>query len=234
MSLTTGRGPLSANPAGRFNKTVPSGLVYVEPFPRRVRGVSAGRTVLDSERVLLVHRPAQPPTYAFPSGDATEVRSEVEPEADGYVRVGWGAVDSWYEEEEQVFVHPRNPYHRVDCIPTARRLRVELAGVVVVDTTATIGVYETSLAPRLYVNRAQLLVDVLKPSASTTYCPYKGTASYWSALVGEEVVPDVAWSYETPHSECRAIHSHLSFDETKLTVEAALPQWPDQRQIVIS
>jgi uncharacterized protein (DUF427 family) len=77
-------------------------------------------------------------------------------------------------------------------------------------------------------------VDVLKPSASTTYCPYKGTASYWSALVGEVVVPDVAWSYETPHWECRAIHSHLSFDETKLTVEAALPQWPDQSQIVIS
>lgn len=233
MSLTTGRGPLSANPAGRFNKAVPSGLVYVEPFPRRVRGVSAGTVVLDSERVLLVHRPAQPPTYAFPSGDATQVRSEAEPEADGYVRVEWDAVDSWYEEEEQVFMHPRNPYHRVDCIPTARRLRVELAGVVLVDTTATIGVYETCLAPRLYVNHAQLLADVLRPSATTTYCPYKGTASYWSAFVDEEVVPDVAWSYETPYSECRAIHSHLSFDETQPGVEAALPRWPDQSGSVI-
>ena len=194
---------------------------------------SAGTVVLDSERVLLVHRPAQPPTYAFPSGDAAQVRSEAEPEADGYVRVEWDAVDSWYEEEEQVFMHPRNPYHRVDCIPTARRLRVELAGVVLVDTTATIGVYETSLAPRLYVNRAQLLADVLRPSATTTYCPYKGTASYWSAFVDEEVVPDVAWSYETPYSECRAIHSHLSFDETQLGVEAALPRWPDQSGSVI-
>ncbi len=233
MSLTTGRGPLSANPAGRFNKAVPSGLVYVEPFPRRVRGVSAGTIVLDSERVLLVHRPAQPPAYAFPSGAATQVRSEVEPEADGYVRVEWDAVDSWYEEEEQVFMHPRNPYHRVDCIATTRRLRVELAGVVLVDTTATIGVYETSLAPRLYVNRAEILADVLRPSATTTYCPYKGTASYWSAFVDEEVVPDVAWSYETPHSECRAIHSLLSFDETKLGVEAALPHWPDQSRSII-
>ncbi len=230
MSLTTGRGPLSANPAGRFNKDVPSGLVYVEPFPRRVRAVSAGKTVLDSERVLLVHRPAQPPTYAFPSGDATQVRSEVEPEADGHVRVEWDAVDSWYEEEEQVFMHPRNPYHRVDCIATARRLRVELPGVVIVDTTATIGVYETGLAPRLYVHRGQLLADVLRPSATTTYCPYKGMASYWSAFVGEEVVPDVAWSYETPHPETRAIASHLSFDETRVGVEAALPDWPDRRQ----
>ena len=228
MSLTTGRGPLSANPAGRFNRAVPAGLVYVEPFPRRVRGVTAGRTVLDSERVLLVHRPAQPPTYAFASGDASQVPSEAEPEADGYVRVAWDAVDSWYEEEEQVFAHPRNPYHRVDCIPTTRSLRVELAGMAIVDTTETIGVYETCLAPRLYVDRAHLLADVLRPSATTTYCPYKGTASYWSAFVGEETLPDVAWSYETPYSGCGAIASLLSFDETKIGVDAALPHWPDQ------
>jgi len=228
VSLTTGRGPLSATPAGRFNKDVPPGLVYVEPFPRRVRGISAGKTVLDSERVLLVHRPAQPPTYAFPPDDVTGVRSDVEPEADGYVRVEWGAVGSWFEEEEQVFAHPRNPYHRVDCFATTRRLRVGLGEVVVVDTTETIGVYETGLAPRLYVDRRQLLADVLRPSATTSYCPYKGAASYWSAVVGDDVVADVAWSYETPYAECQAIAGHVSFDETKIGVEAALPQWPDR------
>ncbi len=223
MSLTTGRGPLSATPAGRFNKDVPGGLVYVEPFPRRVRGFRGGKNVLDSERVLLVHRPAQPPTYAFPAEDAVGVQCVVEPEADGYVRVEWDAVDSWCEEEEQVFAHPRNPYHRVDCMATARRLRVALGDIVIVDTTETTGVYETGLAPRLYVGREQLLVDVLRPSATTTYCPYKGTASYWSAVLGEEVVPDVAWSYETPYAECQAIATCLSFDETKIGVEAALP-----------
>jgi uncharacterized protein (DUF427 family) len=219
---------LSATPAGHFNKDVPTGLVYVEPFPRRVRGLSGGKTVLDSERVLLVHRPARPPTYAFPADDAIGVRSVVEPEADGYVRVEWDAVDSWYEEEEQVFAHPRNPYHRVDCMATGRRLRVALGDVVIVDTTETTGVYETGLAPRLYVDREQLLVDVLRPSATTTYCPYKGTASYWSAVVGEDVVPDVAWSYETPYAECEAIAAYLSFDETKIGVEAALPQWTER------
>ena len=184
--------------------------------------------MLDSERVLLVHRPAQPPAYAFPPEDVTGVRSDVEPEVDGYVRVEWDAVDSWYEEEEEVFAHPRNPYHRVDCMATTRRLRVTLGDVVVVDTTETIGVYETGLAPRLYVDRGQLLTDVLRPSATTTYCPYKGTASYWSAVVGDEVVLDVAWSYETPYPECQAIASHVSFDETRVDVEAALPQWPDR------
>ena len=226
MSLTTGRGPLSANPSGRFNKSVPEALVYVEPFPRRVRGISAGRTVLDSERVVLVHRPGGPPAYAFPSADAAGVPGEAEPEAAGYVRVAWDAVDSWLEEEEEVFMHPRNPYHRVDCVTTTRRLRVELRGVLLVDSAETIGVYETSLRSLLYVGREHLLADALRPSATTTYCPYKGTATYWSAFIGDHCEPDIAWSYEAPHPECSAIRGHFCFDETKVRVEAELPHWP--------
>jgi uncharacterized protein (DUF427 family) len=228
MSLTTGRAPLSGNPAGRFNKAVPTGLVYVEPFARRVRGVRAGATVLDSERVLLVHRERQPPCYAFPAAAATQVPSEPEPDASGYVHVAWDAVDAWFEEEEQVYLHPRNPYHRVDCVPTSRRLRVQISGSELVDSTMTMGVYETSLAPRLYVGREHLLMDVLRPSATTTYCPYKGTAVYWSAHVGDEHVADVAWSYESPNPECWAIRKLLCFDGTKVHVEAALPQWPQE------
>ncbi len=226
MSLSTGRGPLSANRAGRFNKAVPGDLVYVEPFPRRVRGVTAGAVVLDSERVLLVHRQGHPPAYAFPARDANGLRHEPEPEATGYVRVAWDAVDEWYEEEEQVFMHPRNPYHRVDCVPTARRLRVEAFGDLLVDSTATVGVYETSLAPRLYVGRDELRMDVLRPSTTTTYCPYKGTATYWSAQRGDESLMDVAWSYEAPNAECQTIRGLLCFDETAIAVRTELPAWP--------
>ena len=232
MSLSTGRGPLSAKPAGRFNKSVPDGLVYVEPYPRRVRGVSEGRVVVDSEGVLLVHRPGLPPTYAFPAADVGQVPSEPVPDAAGYVRVAWDVVDEWYEEEEQVFMHPRNPYHRVDCVPTSRRLRVVAEGVVLVDSTTTIGVYETSLPPRLYVSREQLPADVLTPSPTTTYCPYKGTATYWSADVGGERLADVAWSYDAPNPECWAIRSHVCFDETKVSVQTDLPAWPGRPQAV--
>jgi len=230
VSLSTGRGPLGANRAGRFNKAIPGDLVYVEPFPRRVRGVTGGVVVLDSERVLLVHRQGQPPAFAFPVGDAAGLRNEPEAEAAGYVRVPWGAVDEWYEEEEQVFMHPRNPYHRVDCVPTARRLRVEAFGGVLVDTTATIGVYETSLAPRLYVSRDELRTDVLRPSSTTTYCPYKGTATYWSAQRGDDSLTDVAWSYEAPNAECGAIRGLLCFDENVITVHAELPEWPGRTE----
>ena len=114
MSLTTGRGPLGPNPSGRFDPPVPPGVTYVEPFLRRVRAVTDGRVVIDSERVQLVHRPGLPPTYAFPAGDVDGVAVDAEPAAPAYVRVEWDAVGQWYEEEEEVFGHPRNPYHRVD------------------------------------------------------------------------------------------------------------------------
>ena len=232
MSLSTGRGPLSAKPAGWFNKPVPDGLVYVEPFPRRVRGVLEGRGVVESEGVVLVHRPGLPPMYAFPAGDVGQVPSEPDPDAAGYVRIAWDAVDEWYEEEERVFMHPRNPYHRVDCVPTSRRLRVVAEGVVLVDSTTTIGVYETSLPPLLYVSRGQLPAGILTPSQTTTYCPYKGTATYWSADVGGKRLNDVAWSYEAPNSECRAIRSHVCFDKDKVSVQTDLPAWPARTQAV--
>jgi uncharacterized protein (DUF427 family) len=202
-------------------------VVYVEPFRRRVRGVVGGETVVDSERVLLVHRAGEPPFYVFPADDVHDVAFDTEPEAPGNVRVAWDAVDAWYEEDEQVFLHPRNPYHRIDCVRTSRHLHVEVAGEVLVDTTGTIVLYETALEPRLYVGRDDVRMDLLVPSSTTTYCPYKGTASHWSAVIGDTVVEDVAWSYEDPLPESSAIRGLLSFYDTKATVVHDVPPAAD-------
>jgi uncharacterized protein (DUF427 family) len=226
VTLTSGRGPLSARPAGRFSPPLPPGVVYVEPFRRRVRGLAGGRTVVDSERVLLVHRPGHPPAYVFPAADVHGAPTEPEPEAPGHVQVPWDAVEAWYEEEEQVFLHPRNPYHRVDYVRTTRRLRVEVAGAVLVDTTDTLGVYETALEPLLYVRPDLVRTDVLVPSPTTTYCPYKGTASYWTAVVGDATVADVAWSYEDPRPESVVLRALLCFDAARATVRHDLPPDP--------
>jgi uncharacterized protein (DUF427 family) len=211
VSLTTGRGPLSPRRAGAFRPPIPDDVVYVEPFPRRVRAFVSGECVVDSEAVVLVHRSGAPPSYAFPSADVT-APAEPEPAAEGHVRVAWNAVDEWYEEEEPVFGHPRNPYHRVDCVPTARRLRVAVAGVELAAADRTLGVYETALEPKLYVDRSAVQMELLRPSDTTTYCPYKGTASYWTAVVREETVVDAAWSYDDPLDECRALRELLCFD----------------------
>jgi len=176
--------------------------------------------------VLLVHRPGRPPAYAFPAGDVHDVDGlATEPEADtpGYLTVAWDAADAWFEEDEEVFGHPRNPYHRIDCLRSRRLLRVEAAGVTLVDSTDTLAVYETALEPRLYVEPGLVRTDVLEPSTTRTYCPYKGTASYWSARIGSELIEDVAWSYEDPVPESAPLGRYLSFYENRLTVVADLP-----------
>ena len=222
MSLTTGRGPLSRHPAGRLCRDEDGSPAYVEPYPRRVRGIKDGAAVVDSERVLLVHRRGAPPTYAVPAEDAGGL-GEPEALAGGFVRVRWEDVDAWYEEGEQVIAHPRNPYHRVDCVRSRRHLHVEVAGTVVADTDDTIVVFETSLAPRLYVARHHLLADVLRASGTTTYCPYKGTATYLSAVVDGAEVADVAFSYEDPYPACSAIAGLVSFEPALARVDHDLP-----------
>lgn len=226
MSLTMGRGPFSTNPAGYFQPALPSDIVYVEPFLRRVRAHIGERTVIDSERVLLVHRVGQSPRYAFPERDVPAgVTSTPEPAAAGHVSVKWDAVTSWYEEDEQVFGHARNPYHRIDCVRSRRQLRVQVRGVVLVDTREVMSLFETASAPRLYVDRAHVRMDHLVASPTVSYCPYKGQASYWSARLDGELVQDIAWSYEDPTPESRRIAGLLSFYPERAKVEQDIVTW---------
>lgn len=221
-----GRGPFSADPAGYFQPALTTQVVYVEPFLRRVRGRIAERTVIDSERVLLVHRAGEPPRYAFPEADvAADVVNTPEPAAVGYVRVAWNAVTSWYEEDEQVLGHARNPYHRIDCVRSQRQLRVEVQGAVIVDTSDVICLFETASAPRLYVHKHHVQMDRLIASQTSTYCPYKGFASYWSAEVAGVTVPDIAWSYEDPTPESSKIAGCLSFYPERAKVVQDVMAW---------
>lgn len=223
MSLTTGRGPLSAKPAGRFSAPVPEHLSYSEPFRRRVRATKDGRTVIDTERALLVHRPDRPLSYAFPADESGGLAGEPVAEAPGFVHVPWDAVDTWVEEGRVLVHYPPNPYHRVDCRPTKRRLRVTMAGTTLVDTDDTVIVFETALEPRLYVDPAHVRTDLLRQTDTSTYCNYKGVATYWAAAVGDTVVQDVAWSYSDPLPESSPIKGFVSFDAARADVVAELP-----------
>jgi uncharacterized protein (DUF427 family) len=205
---------------------VPAGLVYVEPHPRRVQAVQDGRLVIDTERALMVHRQGRPLSYVFPADEVTGLPFEPEPEAPGYVHVPWAAVDTWLEEGRELVHYPPNPYHRVDCRPTKRRLRVSVGGfkgTPLVDTDDTVIVFETAVETRLYVDPAHVRTDLLQRSETTTYCNYKGFATYWSAVVDDLVVEDVAWSYLDPPPESLPIKGFLSFDATRVDVVAELP-----------
>ncbi|HTZ12741.1 MAG TPA: DUF427 domain-containing protein [Mycobacterium sp.] len=223
MSMVTGHGPLSSAPAGWFSPTVPAGVVYVEPHRRRVHAVKGGRTVIDTEHALLVHRPDRPLTFAFRPEDVQGLPSDPVAEAPGFVHVPWDAVDTWIEEGRTLVHYPPNPYHRVDCRPTKRRLRVDVGGTTLVDTDDTVIVFETALEPRLYVDSSQVRTDLLRQTKTSTYCNYKGVATYWSAVVGDAEVEDVAWSYQDPPPESLPIKGFLSFDPARAEILAELP-----------
>ncbi|HKI40946.1 MAG: DUF427 domain-containing protein [Mycobacterium sp.] len=230
MTLVAGRGPLSSDPAGRFSPAVPAGVdigVYIEPHPRRVQAFKDGRQVIDTERALMVHRRGHPLSYVFPVDEVGDLPADPEAEAPGFVRVPWEAVDTWLEEGRELVHYPPNPYHRVDCRPTQRHLRVAVSGTTLVDTHDTMIVFETALEPRLYVDPVHVRTDLLRRSGTSSYCNYKGFATYWSAAVGDPssspVVNDVAWSYEDPPSESLPIKGFLSFDAAHADVVAELP-----------
>jgi uncharacterized protein (DUF427 family) len=223
MSLVAGRGPLSADPAGWFSPALPDDVVFVEPHPRRVVAQHRGRTVIDTEHVLMVHRQGHSLSYAFAADEVGGLPHEPVTEAPGYVRVPWDAVDAWFEEGRRLVHYPPNPYHRVDCRPTQRGLRVTVADTVLVDSADTVIVFETSLPPRLYVDPVHVRTDLLRRSESSSYCNYKGFATYWSAVIGDTVIDDVAWSYEATPPETLPIRHFLSFDDARADVHGELP-----------
>jgi uncharacterized protein (DUF427 family) len=194
MSLTIGRGPFGSDPAGHWSFSPPDEVVFVEPLGRRLRATLAGQTVVDSEDAQLVHVSGKLPRYGLPPKDV-HVSAAVLPEAPELVAVEWDAVDAWFEEDERVFVHPRDPYHRIDTYPTSRRVEIQLDGVRLASSTRVLALYETGLPPRYYFPEADVDRARLRPNDIVTECPYKGTAHSWTAVVGDRVVEDVAWTY---------------------------------------
>ncbi len=120
------------------------------------------------------------------------------PDLRGYVAFVWDAMEAWFEEEEEVFKHARDPYKRIDCLPSRRQVRVILGGEVVADTDRPILLYETGYLARYYIPRLDVRMDLLKESSTVTRCPYKGLAHYHSVQVGGQLYEDIVWYY--PHA----------------------------------
>jgi uncharacterized protein (DUF427 family) len=137
------------------------------------------------------------------------------------VRVDWDAMDAWFEEDEEVIIHPRSPSARLAILPSSRRVVVRVGGVVVAESTRPTFLHETGLPVRTYLPMTDVRMDLLVPSTTRTGCPYKGWARYWSLRLedGTELA-DVAWSYPTPLREALPIAGLVAFydDHVELTV----------------
>jgi uncharacterized protein (DUF427 family) len=128
----------------------------------------------------------------------------------GYVVLDFDAFDGWYEEDERIAGHPRDPFHRVDVRRSSRAVRIELDGDVLAETTDARMLFETGLPVRYYLPREDITVP-LHPSSRRTYCPYKGEASYWSVDAGGERRENLGWSYEQPLPDGPAVTGLVSF-----------------------
>ncbi len=185
---------------------VVAGVLVDEQHPQKLSRGTARRQALTVGEVT---KPAAARIYG---ADALEGLA-------GTVRFEWAALDAWYEEDEEVFVHPRNPYTRVDALRSTRWVRVELEGTVLAESASTVMVFETGLPTRYYFNRTEVDFTNLVPSDTETSCPYKGkTSGYWSVRVGDTVHPDLAWAYDFPTRQLLPIAGLVAFYNEKVDI----------------
>ncbi|MGZ0245127.1 MAG: DUF427 domain-containing protein [Alphaproteobacteria bacterium] len=128
-----------------------------------------------------------------------------------YCAFYWDRVDQWFEEDEEIFVHPREPHKRIDTIPSSRSVKVMLGGEAVAETTRAHFLFETGLPTRYYIPAEDVRMDLLSRSDTQTRCPYKGVSSYWTANVGGQKFEDIVWSYPDPVPECPKLKGLLCF-----------------------
>lgn len=142
-------------------------------------------------------------SYPHPSPEFDQVRD--------FVTFQWNRMDAWFEEDDEVFVHPRDPYHRVDVVNSSRHVRIEVAGETIAETRRPRLLFETRLPTRYYIPKLDVRMDLLEPSDLTTQCPYKGKAQYWSVRIGDRLFRDLVWSYPYPIPECPKIENLMAF-----------------------
>ncbi|KAI8951265.1 DUF427-domain-containing protein [Xylaria longipes] len=146
----------------------------------------------------------------------------------GLVRVEFGAVDAWFEEDARIDIHPKDPFKRVDVVFSSRPVRVFVSGTQVASASSCSHLYETGLPVRFYLPVTSVSAEFLRDSETVTACPYKGEANYYHVVVardgdggekGEERLKDVVWYYKSPKLECAAIAGCLCFYNEKVDIE---------------
>ncbi|HEX6249781.1 MAG TPA: DUF427 domain-containing protein [Nocardioidaceae bacterium] len=196
-------------------------LVPFAGDPGGERPVQMGRDgllVLDPRTPFSVHTcPGESLTIRTAAGDLTAAAFSPGDQAlTDYVVLDWNAFSQWFEEEAPVMGHPHDPFDRIDCLPSSRRITLVVDGRVVAETERATLLFETPLPVRYYIPRADVDMDLLRPSTLRTLCAYKGTASYWSVQVDDRLLPNLAWTYEKPLHDALPVTGLIAFFTERL------------------
>ena len=149
--------------------------------------------------------------WSYPKPHASDPDLTDSPDLRAYVAFYWHKMDAWFEEDEEVFVHARDPYKRVDVIPSSRHVRVLIGGETVAETRRPVLLFGTGMPTRYYIPKADVRMDLLVPSDRVTRCPYKGGARYYSVAAGDTEATDIVWYYRYPTAEATGMANHLAF-----------------------
>lgn len=217
-------------------RIVPSYAVLASDFQGELIPEGVSGTRVEAERGsrlaelsdALVLDPSVPFAAHTAVGEAASVRAAgqhragaafrlADPDLAGYVILEFGAFDAWYEEDDVNVAHPRDPFKRIDALPSSRRVRLELDGEVIAESSRPILLFETLLPTRYYLPSADVQA-VLTPSETRTLCAYKGQASYWSASIGGRTHPDLAWSYQDPLHDAAQVRGLIAFFNERVDV----------------
>jgi uncharacterized protein (DUF427 family) len=146
------------------------------------------------------------------------------------VRFDFDAFD-WFEEDEPIYTHPRDPYSRIDVLSSSRHFRAVLDGVVIAESPNSMILFETGLPPRYYVPITALNQDLLRRSDTVTHCPYKGAATYWSVQIGDKLHEDLIWDYRTPFPEVQKITGMAAVynEKVDIFIDGVLQERPKSR-----
>jgi uncharacterized protein (DUF427 family) len=248
VTLAYGHSPFGSQRGNYNIGTLPDDIAYVESWPRRMRAMFGNRTVLDSRRGMMLYHTDTAPTLLFPLDDfAADVLIDDQPAGSWTVRVGdrsapgavttppaldgpagadieglvilaYSSMDRWFEEDDPVYAHLRDPYHRVDVRSSSHHVLVQHAGVVVAESARPKLLFETGLPVRYYLPFADVRIDLLELSGTITECPYKGDGQHWNLVGAGEIVEDAAWSLPHPLAEGTLALEHVSFYTDKVEV----------------
>ncbi|KAH8691634.1 hypothetical protein BGW36DRAFT_465338 [Talaromyces proteolyticus] len=223
---------------------------YSEDIIRRVRVVFNGKYVADAKKPKLVWERPYYPIYYFSQSDvvkdkylANETKTDqpgvllydlvvgdrTSPSAvtvftsgdfEGYAKIGIDKADAWFEEDERVYSHPKDPYKRIQILQSSKHVRVEIDGVEVANTTHPKLLYETGLPIRKYIPHTDVRLDLLKPDEKLkTSCPYKGDADYYVVeLPNGQEKTGLAWWYKNPTAESVEIKGYIAFYDEKVDI----------------
>ncbi|KAF2686749.1 DUF427-domain-containing protein [Lentithecium fluviatile CBS 122367] len=134
------------------------------------------------------------------------------------VKIDFKEIDQWFEEDVPIFVHPKDPFKRIDILNSTRQVKVALDGVTLAESANPLFLLETSLHTRYYLPPTSVMWEYLIDSTTETYCPYKGRANYYNVVVHGKEYRDLVWYYRYPTSESAPIAGHLCFYNEKVDI----------------